>query len=227
MRIHETEVFDYLVSKKLLVKNPIKVIFKHNRKDVLRTLGLVCMGSTFYYFCFIYLPIFIKRASQFSLYDISSLMSFYIGSMLFLVPLAGLICDRLGRRKMFLFNASLIACSVIPGFYLIQLNVHTLLLIVLFIFTLGSSLEQGTTSITLVENYPPATRYTGLSLGYNIGNGFLGGTVPVICEWLRSTTTYSIAPAVYIAFWAILTGCVVFFFVPETRGKSLTQMPIH
>lgn len=223
LRIRETAVFEYLQHRKLLVNNPIKTVFEHNIPQILKTLGLVCMGSTFYYFCFIYLPIFIKNNSQFSFYNISFLISLLIGFMIILVPCAGFVCDYMGRRKMFLFNALFITFFVVPGFYFLQLNQYFLLVIVLFIFTLASASEQGTTPSTLVENFPIPARYTGLSLGYNLGNGLLGGTVPLICEWLRSTTSYSLAPAMYIAFWSALTGLVVFFFVPETKGKDLTK----
>lgn len=221
LRINETAVFDYLKQKNLLTKNPVKTVFKHNRKQLLRTLGLVCMGSTFYYFSFIYLPIFLTGHLQFSIQHISLLMSALIGLMIFLIPLAGFICDRLGRRKMLLFNATLITLSVVPGFYFLQLDNFMILLSVLFVFTISSSLEQGTTAVAIVENFPPPARYTGLSLGYNIGNGFLGGTVPMICEWLTAKTHILLAPAFYIALCAAITGLVVFFFVPETLGENL------
>lgn len=221
LRIHETQVFEYLKKKNLLADNPLKIAFEKNFLFILRTLGLVCMGSTFYYFSFIYIPFFLTNNLQFSTQQISIIMSILISSMILFVPLAGLICDKLGRRKMLLFNALLITCSVVPGFYFLQLNHFILLIFILILFTLSSSLEQGTTSVAVVENFPPPARYTGVSLGYNIGNGFLGGTVPMVCEWLTTHTSIALAPAFYIASCAAITGMVVYFFVPETRGKSL------
>lgn len=222
LRLDESRVFEYLKEKKKLAANPIKTALEKNYLQILRTLGLVCMGSTFYYFCFIYIPIFLTQNLKFTLYNVSTLITFFIGSMIILVPISGFICDKVGRRKMLLFNSALITLFVVPGFYLLQLDHFFLFIAVLSIFTVASSLEQGTTSVTVVENFPPPARYTGLSVGYNIGNGFLGGTVPIICEWLTATSSYTLAPAFYIAGCAAITGLVVFFFVPETRGKSLT-----
>lgn len=221
LRIHETGVFEYLKNKNKLSHNPIKTVFKNNLPQLLRTLGLVCMGSTFYYFCFIYIPIFLTQNFHFSMHNISILMSALIGLMIVIIPLVGFVCDKMGRRKMLLFNAALITLSVIPGFYFLQSDNFIMMILVLCVFTIASSSEQGTTSISVVENFPPPARYTGLSLGYNIGNGFLGGTVPIICEWLLLKTNVSLTPAFYIAFCALITGLVVFFFVPETRGESL------
>ena len=224
LRIKETIVFDYLKQKMMLTQNPIKTVFKYNLPQLLRTIGLVCMGSTFYYFSFIYLPIFLTQNFQFSIHIISLMMSLLIFLMVIFTPFAGYLCDRIGRRKMLLFNAALITLSVIPGFYLLHTDDIAIIVLVLLLFTIASSLEQGTTSVSVVENFPPPARYTGLSLGYNIGNGFLGGTVPIICEWLAINAPIHLAPAFYIALCAAITGSVVFFFVPETRGEDLSQI---
>lgn len=221
LQIPETYTFDYLKHKMKLPKNPIKIVFKNNFLQLLRTLGLVCMGSTFYYFTFIYIPIYLQNNENVSIKDVSAIMLSMIGLMIVTIPLSGNLSDKIGRRKMLLFNASLITLFVIPGFYYLQSHYYTTI-IILLLFALFSSLEQGTTSVALVENFPPPARYTGISLGYNIGNGFLGGTVPIICEWL-STSFHQLSPALYIASCAMVTGLVVWFFVPETRTKSLTK----
>lgn len=221
LQLEETPVFEYFKNKKLLAKNPILTMFKMNLPHVLRTLGLVCMGSTFYYFCFIYVPIFLGNAMHFPLFKTTGLMALFIGSMLILVPLAGMLCDRIGRRRMLLFNSIFVALAVIPGFYILHANYLITALITLTLFTMASSLEQATTSVAVVENYPMPARYTGLSLGYNLGNGIFGGTVPIISEWLVYKTNFELAPAFYIMFCAIVTALVAFFFVKETRGINL------
>lgn len=224
LQIKETHVFSELKHKMLLAQNPIKIIFEKNFPQLLRTLGLVCMGSTFYFFCFVYLPIFLKQNLHLPIHLISIMMSILISMMIIFVPLAGFICDSFGRRKMLLFNASFIIILLIPGFYFLSHNTLMMIILILTLFTLASSLEQGTTPVSVIENFPPPARYTGVSLGYNLGNGFLGGTVPIICEWLMIHTSLSLSPAFYITACAIITGLVVFFFVPETQGKNLSKL---
>lgn len=223
LHIKETHIFDYLKQKRLLTQNPIKTVFRDNLSELFRTLGIVCMGTTFYYFCFIFIPLYLEHFLQLSINTISLLITSSILLMIILVPFAGLLCDKLGRRKMLLFNATFVTLIVIPGFYLLHIEYLMILMAVLAIFTIASALEQGTTSIAVVENFPPPARYTGVSLGYNIGNGFLGGTVPIVCEWIMTKTAYPLAPAFYISSFAIITGLVVYFFVPETERKSLLR----
>jgi MHS family proline/betaine transporter-like MFS transporter len=221
LEMQETKVFIQLKNENRLAKNPIKLVFKDNIPQVLRTIGMVCMGSTFYYLCFIYMPTFLMQNLHFSLTKAAGVMTLCIGSMIILVPLSGYISDLINRRKMLLFNVVMIALVTLPGFYFIAQEYMFYIFIVLAIFTLVSSLEQATTSVAVVENYPPPARYTGLSLGYNIGNAIFGGTAPLVCEWLITKTHFIFAPAVYIVGCALVTGFVVFFFVSDTRNASL------
>jgi MHS family proline/betaine transporter-like MFS transporter len=220
MQMVESKVYERLKQEHKLARNPVKIVFKDNLPQLFRTIGLVCMGTTFYYFSFIFIPVFFFK-NQFSFVEISVGMSLILTPMLFLTPLAGRLCDAVGRRKMLLFNAFFVMLIVIPGFYFIQSHYLPAICLTLSIFVIASSLEQGTTSIAVVENFPPTARYTGLSLGYNLGNGILGGTVPLVSEYLVRETHFTLAPAIYIALCAAVTGIVVVFFVKETRGKAL------
>lgn len=221
LQLKETQLFQKMKRDHRLVKNPIKQVFKYNFPQIMRTLGLVCMGSTFYMFCFVYIPMYMSQYHHDKISDVSVTMTLFITCMIVLVPIAGRVCDWIGRRKMLLFNATLIASCAIPGFYFLQNQTVIMLMPILMLFTVASSLEQATTSVAVVENFPPTARYTGVSLGYNLGNGLLGGTVSMICEWLLSVTSITVAPAIYIACCAALTGAVVYFFVPETKNINL------
>ncbi len=223
LQLQETSAFEYIKNNQLIVKNPIKTVLKFDMPFVLRTLGLVCMGSTFYYFCFIYVPLYLGGTLKLPLFQTTTLISLLMCCMIILVPLAGMICDYIGRRRMLLFNAIFIMVVTIPGFLMMHAGYTGIALAILILYTIASSLEQGTTSVAVVENYPLSTRYTGLSLGYNLGNGIFGGTVPIVSQWLIYKTHFDLAPAFYITFCALITTLVIFFFVNETRGISLIK----
>lgn len=221
LQMHETAAFRYLKDHKKLVQDPIMFVFKDNIPQMIRTVGLVCVGSTFYYLSFVYMTTFLTTNLHFSITKASMMMTCFIASMIVLVPLSGLLCDYLGRRKLLLFNAGFITLIAIPGFYLILHNNLIVILFVIGIFTLASSLEQATTCVAAVENYPMPARYTGLSFSYNVGMAIFGGATPLICEWLINKTHFLLIPAVYISFCGIITGLTVYFFIYETKGKSL------
>jgi MHS family proline/betaine transporter-like MFS transporter len=221
LNMRETNVFEKLKKTNQLVKNPIQFVLKNNIPQILRTIGMACMGSTFYYLCFIYMPTFMTQRLHYSMTLAFSLMGCFVAAMIFLVPLAGMVADRMNRRWMLLTNAVVIAVVTIPGFYFLSTGYLAITLLVLAIFTLASSSEQATTCVAVVENYPPPARYTGLSIGYNLSNAVFGGTAPLVCEWLLHTTHFLLAPAIYIVVCAVITGLTVFFFVPDTRFRLL------
>lgn len=223
LQMQETHVFEDLKKKHLLAANPIKVMVRDNIPHVLRTLGLVCMSGTYYYFCFVYVPMFLMQRHEFHIFKNADFIGIFMALMLILVPLAGRICDYVGRRKMLLFNSISVAIVVVPFYSILQQNNFSAIWIVMVLFTILSSLEQGTTSIAVVENYPVPARYVGLSFGYNIGNGIFGGTLPLICEWLLIKTNNQLAPAMYICVCAIITASVAFFFTKETKHTSLEK----
>lgn len=212
LRMQESRVFALMKRKRKVANNPIKFAFKNNKFEILRTLGLVCMGSTFYYFCFIYLPVFINANHYLSIHQTTVIVSILMAGMMILAPLAGFISDCIGRKRMLLFNATLITLGIIPGLYLAFAHL-SFLIPVLALFAIWSALEQGVTGAAVVENFPMPARYTGVSLGYNLGNGLLGGTIPVVCEWLFFKTHLIIAPAVYVTFCAAITLFTVIFYV--------------
>ena len=65
-----------------------------------------------------------------------------------------------------------------------------------------------------------SVRYSGLALGNNVTNMFLGGTAPFIATYLISLTGNSLAPAGYFVFCAVIT-LVTVFFIKETKGVEL------
>ena len=224
LKIKETPAFTQLAQSKQLARNPINTVFTNHLPALWRSVGLVCMGSTFYYFCFIFMPLYLSEQSNFSTAAISLLMTGLILIMIISTPLAGYLCDHIGRRKMLLYNAGIVALILIPGFYFIRMNVTWLTLVVLITFALLTASEQGTTSVALVENFPMPARYTGISLGFNLGNGLLGGTAPIVSAWLTAKLHQPLLPAAYIAGFAAITWLVVYFSIPETKGISLTHL---
>jgi MHS family proline/betaine transporter-like MFS transporter len=221
LQMQETKVFETLEKEKRIPKDPIRIVLRDNIPQVLRTIGLVCMGSTFYYLCFIYMPTFLMQNLHYTLNQASTLMTFFIGTMIVLVPLAGYLCDHLSRRTILLFNALFVAIITVPGFYFLLRNYIFYVFPVLGLFTIASSLEQAATSVAVVENYPLPARYTGLSFGYNIGNAIFGGTAPLICQWLLTKTHVIVAPAIYIVCCALITALVVLFTVKDTSKMAL------
>ncbi len=83
------------------------------------------------------------------------------------------------------------------------------------VIMVNSSFLQVTGYSLSPELYPREIRFTGMSLGWNIGVVVAGGTAPVVCVWLVQVTGIIEAPSFFVmtaavigllAIWAIVRG---------------------
>ncbi|MSP52723.1 MAG: MFS transporter [Gammaproteobacteria bacterium] len=222
LRLIETPVFKELKARKELVRWPLFVAILHAPRQLLKIVGLSCMGGVFYYVFFGNMPNYLEKSAGFSLSVGFALQSAFLLLMLLLVPMAGALGDRFGRKKLLGATALGIIIFAYPCFYLLQLHSVALLIIAFGIATLLSSFEQGNTLITVVENCPANIRTTGVSFAYNIGMALFGGTAPLIIALLTSKVSIH-APAYYLMAAAAVTLLVV-FTIPETYRASLLKV---
>jgi MHS family proline/betaine transporter-like MFS transporter len=57
----------------------------------------------------------------------------------------------------------------------------------------------------VTDLFPTAQRYTGLSVGYNMGAALFGGTAPLIASLLIEWSGNILAPAFYLSFCATVS----------------------
>ena len=203
-KLAETPVYAQLRKINRIESIPFIAAIKFAPYQLLKILGLTCMGSTFYYVFFGYMPSYLEHCIGFSLNDALSIESLMLIIMLFTVPMAGLCGDYVTRKKMLIITSIAIIFLALPCFYLLQFKSIILTLISLGIATILSSLEQGNTLTAVVENCPENIRYSGIAFSYNLGNALFGGSAPLIVTLLTEKVGL-ITPAYYLIFMAGIT----------------------
>jgi len=83
------------------------------------------------------------------------------------------------------------------------------------------SMIYGPIAAFLVEAFPAKIRYTSLSLPYHIGNGVLGGVMPLVGLSVCAATGNIYAGLYYPIFVAGLTCVVGSFFLKETHATRI------
>jgi MHS family proline/betaine transporter-like MFS transporter len=221
--IHETAPFDHLQRMQQIARLPFLVAIHENWKVVLKIMGLVCLGASLYYTTFTYLNHYLVQNSGLSLDTALKLQSFFVTLMLILVPLAGMLCDRIGRKSMFFIFSCGVILIIVPCFYMLKTGYIPCILVAMGLLTLFSSLEQGTTGVTIVENVSLQVRYTTVAMAYNGGNAIFGGITPLFLAGLVQFTRNPLTPAYYVLVAAFVTLSVVIFGLRETRYRSLIE----
>jgi metabolite-proton symporter len=127
------------------------------------------------------------------------------------ILLMGRLSDRLGRPAVFLGGAVLIAAFAAPFFMLLDLRVDWAVYAAVVI-SLGLVWPPVTATLgTLTsEIFTTRVRYTGVTLGYQVGAALAGGTAPLLATWLLARFDGAWWPiAAYLVVLAAISICAV------------------
>jgi len=185
--------------------NPIKVAFRRgNRLALLSTSITPMLWASGFYVSFVWIAIFMTE-----LMDPPIENAFWINSMsllfgmIFVLPFAGHLSDRIGRTFM----------MTISGLLLIGMGPICLIMIskgngiVAFfsqlVLGLLLSFYGGPLCAWLVENFSPEVRMTSASIGYDISHAIAGGFSPAIATALYTNFGVMAAGLVYVVFGSV------------------------
>lgn len=221
LRFHlpETPTFTHLKNTYHLSQRPFLASLQHAPKQLLKIIGLTCMGASFYYVFIGFMPTFMSNFLGTKNNIALLIQSISLILMLLLTPLAGYCGDQIGRKNMLILTATSIIFLSIPLFILLHQNILPLIFMVFLVATVLSSLEQGNTLSAIVENCPANIRYSGIAFSYNLGNAIFGGTAPLIFTLLTRKISF-IAPAFYLMLMAFLTLIAAFTLLDK---KDINQ----
>ncbi|MGV9861508.1 MFS transporter [Rhodococcus koreensis] len=201
---------------------PLKLVFRDAWRDLLRVWGLMC-GVTFAgYFSLGYLFIYASThlgVKQNTAYWFNVIM---ITIAVCLMPLWGMLTDRIGRKPVLAGAIGLLI--VMPYPILLMMNTRASMLILLgmtFMLCICTAFQAAIYTM-MPEMFRTEYRYTGTALGQNIPLLLFGGTSPYISEWIISVTHNSLSPA-FLIMAAAVVSLIAWIFVPETFKKDLTK----
>lgn len=209
----ETPVFLKLHRDIKNSKSPIIEAIKKYFSKMLMVIGIVSFGATLYYVTFVYLGSFLSTFNNFSLEKITNIQTCFIASMFVLVPLFAILCDHIGRKKMYMIFCSVGILSAYIVFYFFQFGSEWSIIISIALLTILSSMEQATSLVTVVEIIPVNARYTALSTSYNLGYLIFGGLTPFAITGLTKLTHDNYIPA----FFLILSGIFTLFTILKSK----------
>jgi MHS family proline/betaine transporter-like MFS transporter len=179
--------------------SPIREVFRHHKLQVILGIGALAISTAVNYLI-VYMPTYVVKTLN--LAPIVGFEATFAGAVVvtLLTPVAGTISDRIGRTTHMIAANLLLLISIVPAFLLLTRN-PTPAVIIIAVFWLAAlkSLYYGPLAALMSELLPPATRATGLGLGYNIGVTLFGGMGPVIMTWLGAIAFIGdLSPAYYL-----------------------------
>lgn len=205
--IDETPEFKEVKEKGEIPKLPIADTLRYYWKEVLITIGAKVVETAPFYIFSTFIVSYATSTLGFSRSAVlgSVMVSTVITTIL--IPIMGSLSDRVGRKKMYIAGTLAMMAFAFPYFWMIHQG-SVLMLVLATIIGLGIIWAPITAVLGTMfsEIFDAKVRYTGVSLGYQIGAAVAGGTAPLVATALLASFDNSYVPvALYIMFTAVVS----------------------
>jgi MFS family permease len=128
--------------------------------------------------------------------------------------LCGSFSDRYGRRGIFMLGAALAGAWGFAMFPLVESAAPFQITLAIVIEMLFLSMMYGPQAALFAELFPVEVRYSGASLGYQIGSVVGGGFAPIIATALFARFQSTVPISAYLG-----AMCVISFLSVYTLGR--------
>lgn len=219
--IDETPEFKAVKASGEIPKLPIVDTLKYHWREVLIAIGAKVVETAPFYIFGTFVVSYATTNLEFS--RTATLAAVMIATVIttILIPIMGSLSDRVGRKKMYVTGSVAMALFAFPYFWLLQQGSVTLL-IVATVIGLGIIWAPITAVLGTMfsEIFDAKVRYTGVTLGYQIGAALAGGTAPLVATFLLATFDNSYVP---VALYIILTAVISLLSIWAVKDLSGRQ----
>ena len=222
-RVPETPVFEQLKARGGLSKNPVGDAVSKNTRMFLIAVGLKLSEVSWVYMLTVFVVGY--ATTKLGLPKQQMLDSVLYAALFELItlPLFGWLCDRIGRRPLYILGAVFTILFAFPLFWMLESKSAALITTAIIVaMNFGHGMMFGPESAYFPELFGPGVRYSGASFGFQVSAAIGGGFAPIIATamvgYLGGTTGVSLMMIV-LALFTLAAALAA----PETRWRSLLE----
>ncbi|MEV7012375.1 MFS transporter [Streptosporangium sp. NPDC051022] len=219
-KLADSPAFQAVAETEKVVSAPILTVVKRHRSAVLKVIGINVLAAPGYYIAFVYSNIFLQGQGGYSTSAATWMTTTSLLVATAVIPLAALVCDRVGRKPVLMAGSVGFALLAFPAFLSMQSDTVAVALLGQLMLAVCEAVIMGAILATLVELFPATIRYSGIALGFNVAHALFGGTAPYVSTWLISATGAAISPAWLVIGFAVVTIATI-LTLEETARKPL------
>jgi MHS family proline/betaine transporter-like MFS transporter len=206
--------------------SPVLEAFRTEWRAMVQISALNVLNAVGFYMAFVYVVTYLEKVARLPISEALDINTINMVILLGVLPLAGSLSDRIGRRPVLMASALAGVVFAWPLFWLIDHPEPLLAFLGQFGFALIIGGFCGVIPVTMVEAFPARLRCSAISIGYNLCLGVIGGTTPLVATWLIDSTGIALSPAYYMMVAAAISLATV-MTLPHAGASSLAVQNVR
>ena len=226
LKIYETPAFRRVRESGTEARMPIIDVLRTNLGRVLLAGGISFGFAAIFYITIIFLLSY--GTSQLGISGSVLLTGTIIGAVFQIVTILGLnaLSDRIGRRPVIIGGALVSAAFAFPFFWLLQSGVPALVWLAITAMMVSSGAIYGPLAVLLAELFGTRLRYSGASLGYQLGATIGGGFSPLIATSILAWSGGGPWPvSLYLAVVGLVAALCTYLLIETARADMVEDVP--
>ncbi|GAB3285045.1 MFS transporter [Microbacterium lacusdiani] len=198
-------------------------VLRRYPRQVLIGMGLRFAENIMYYLVVAFSIVYLKEGLGMDTTSVLGLIAIAHVSHFVVILAAGRAIDALGRKPVYLAGAILGGTWGFWAFPLLGTMSTPLILGAIIVGLAFHAMMYAGQPAIMAEMFPTRTRYSGVSISYQVTSIFAGSLAPILATtWLRDTGSW-VPTAVYLLVAGAVTAVAV-LMLRETKGASLTEL---
>ncbi|MFG3257228.1 MFS transporter [Streptomyces sp. NPDC048172] len=218
LKLDDTPEFVRMEEAGEVATAPMKETFRTSGRPMLVLAGVIVLKGVAHWILQTFMVSYLTDTMHFSQAQSFAASTVCMGAVALLIPCAGLLSDKVGRRPLLIGGSVGLIVLAWPCLLLMSFENAPLAVAAMVLLGLPIAAYDGAANASMAELFPARIRTGAIAIPYNISVSLFGGTAPYIATWLVSSTGYDLAPSYYLMFAGLITLVAVVLGVRETAG---------